>query len=341
MFRANYGTWRACEPSTTDMAVYTEVSDEDLARFIDSYGLGELLSYKGIAEGVENTNYVVHTSHGRFILTLYERRVARDDLPFFLGLMEHLAASGISCATPVRDRCGRNLRELADRPAALVTFLDGFWVRRPRPEHCFAVGQALARLHLAGQTFAMRRENALGPVGWRPLFERFETRANEILAGLGPIISDELHALLPNWPIGLPAGVIHADLFPDNVFFRGTQLSGLIDFYFACNDFFAYDVAICLNAWCFEQDLSFNITKGQALLRGYRTVRELEPSERDALPTLARGAALRFLLTRAYDWLHTSKDALVKPHDPSGYLRRLRFHQSVQLAREYGVEGAP
>jgi homoserine kinase type II len=322
------------------MAVYTEVSDEELAPFIDSYGVGELLSYKGIAEGVENTNYVVHTTGGQFILTLYEKRVARDDLPFFLALMEHLAAAGISCATPVRDRDGRNLRELAGRPAAMVTFLEGFWVRRPRPEHCLAVGQAMARLHLAGQSFGMRRENALGPKGWPPLFERFEARADEVLASLGTVIRDELSALLPNWPSNLPAGVIHADLFPDNVFFRGPLLSGLIDFYFACNDFLAYDLAICLNAWCFEQDLSFNITKGRALLRGYRSVRELVPSERESLPTLARGAALRFLLTRAYDWLHTAKDAFVKPHDPSVYLRRLRFHQSVRSAREYGLEAS-
>jgi homoserine kinase type II len=321
------------------MAVYTEVTDEDLARFIESYGIGELLSYKGIAEGVENTNYVVHTSRGHFILTLYEKRVDRDDLPFFLGLMEHLAAAGLSCATPLRDRDGMNLRELAGRPAALVTFLEGFWVRRPRPEHCFAVGQALARLHLAGQNFPMKRRNTLGPKGWRPLFERFEDRADGVIAGLGNFIRAELSELLPQWPSSLPRGVIHADLFPDNVFFRGAQLSGLIDFYFACNDFLAYDVAVCLNAWCFEQDLSFNVTKAQALLRGYQSIRKFTPGEREALPTLARGAALRFLLTRAYDWLHTSRNAFVKPHDPSVYLRRLRFHQSVRSACEYGFEG--
>jgi homoserine kinase type II len=342
MYRASYATPRAAESPTRilhPMAVYTEVTDEELARFIESYGLGELLSYKGIAEGVENTNYVVHTSRGHFILTLYEKRVARDDLPFFLELMEHLAAAGISCATPLRDREGMNLRELSGRPAALVTFLEGFWVRRPRPEHCFAVGQALARLHLAAQNFFMKRRNALGPKGWRPLFERFEDRADEVLAGLGTFIRAELSDLLPKWPSSLPTGVIHADLFPDNVFFRGDQLSGLIDFYFACNDVLAYDVAICLNAWCFEQDLSFNVTKGQALLRGYQSIRKFTSSERKELPTLARGAALRFLLTRAYDWLHTSKNALVKPHDPSVYLRRLRFHQSVHSAREYGLEG--
>lgn len=322
------------------MAVYTEVADEDLARFIDSYGLGELISCKGIAEGVENTNYVVHTAGGRFILTLYEKRVQRGDLPFFLGLMEHLANAGISCPTPVHDRNGQMLRELAGRPAALVTFLDGIWVRRPRPEHCLAVGEALARLHLAGRAYPATRQNALGPAGWRPLFQRFEVRADDIAPGLGDEIRRELAVLEPGWPVALPVGIIHADLFPDNVFFRGEELSGLIDFYFACTDYLAYDIAVCLNAWCFEPDFAFNITKGRALLKGYRGVREIEPAEREALPVLARGAALRFLLTRAHDWLHTSEHALVKPHNPLDYLRRLRFHRAIRAAREYGLEAA-
>ncbi|MFO7298172.1 MAG: homoserine kinase [Proteobacteria bacterium] len=320
------------------MAVYTEVADDELARFIDRYGLGEVISCKGIAEGVENTNYLVHTTQGRFILTLYEKRVRREDLPFFLGLMEHLANAGITCPTPVRDRNGEMLNELAGRPAALVTFLDGMWIRRPRPEHCQAVGAALAKLHLAGRDFALTRENALGPKGWVELFSRFEDRADEVCPGLTDDIRRELDELLPIWPKGLPAGIIHADLFPDNVFFRGDQLSGLIDFYFACNDYFAYDIAICLNAWCFEQDYSFNITKSRALLKGYEQERVLEPSEREVLPILARGAALRFLLTRAYDWLHTSQSALVKPHNPLEYLRRLRFHRTVRSASEYGLE---
>jgi len=322
------------------MAVYTEVADDDLAHFIDSYGLGEVLSCKGIAEGVENTNFLVHTSRGRFILTLYEKRVDREDLPFFLGLMEHLAKAGISCPTPVRDRTGFMLNELAGRPAALVTFLDGIWIRRPRPEHCHAVGRAMAQLHLAGRSYSLTRENALGPAGWEPLFRRFAERADEVSPGLTAEIKGELGALLPNWPRGLPAGVIHADLFPDNVFFRGSELSGLIDFYFACNDFLAYDIAVCLNAWCFEADFAFNITKSRALLKGYSAVRELEAAEREALPVLARGAALRFLLTRAHDWLHTSEHALVKPHNPLDYLRRLRFHRTVRSVGEYGLEAA-
>lgn len=320
------------------MAVYTEVNDDDLARFIAGYGVGELLSYKGIAEGVENTNYVVHTTEGPFILTLYEKRVDHDDLPFFLGLMEHLAAAGVSCPLPVRDQKGQILGRLSGRAAALITFLEGFWVRRPTAVHCLEVGRALASLHMAGRSFDLTRKNALGPDGWRPLFDGFRSGADTIAGGLAAIIEHELSALEPIWPKGLPQGVIHADLFPDNVFFLGSQLSGLIDFYFACNDALAYDIAVCLNAWCFEPDFAFNITKGRALLRGYQELRKLEPAEIAAMPTLARGAALRFLLTRAHDWLNTPKDALVKPHDPIAYLRRLRFHQSIRSIGDYGYE---
>jgi homoserine kinase type II len=323
------------------MAVYTEVSDDDLAAFIASYGLGALLSYKGIAEGVENTNYLVHTEKGPFFLTLYEKRVAPDDLPFFLGLMEHLSKAGINCPTPVRDAQGRMLRTLSGRPAALVTFLEGVWIRRPQPRHCLAVGEALARLHLAGRGFQGRRANALGPPGWRPLYKRFQPRADEIAPGLAATIEQELSELEAQWPSGLEQGIIHADLFPDNVFFLGDRLSALIDFYFACNDALSYDIAVMLNAWCFESDHAFNNTKGQALLRGYQSVRPLTPAERDALPLLARGAALRFLLTRAYDWLHTPKDALVRPHDPIEYLRRLKFHRSVRAPGEYGLVDGP
>jgi homoserine kinase type II len=319
------------------MAVYTEVSDEELSTFIASYGVGDLLSFKGIAEGVENTNYIIHASRGPFILTLYEKRVVREDLPFFLGLMEHLAARGVSCPTPVRDLEGRNLKELAGRPAALVAFLEGFWVRRPTPAHCAAVGRALAQMHMGGEGFALKRANALGLAGWRPLYEVFDNKAAEIAPGLDKLIEHELEALDGAWPTGLIEGVIHADLFPDNVFFLGERLSGLIDFYFACNDALAYDIAVSLNAWCFEKDLSFNITKGRALLRGYEEVRLLSKPEREAMPMLARGAALRFLLTRTYDWLNTPSEALVSPKNPLEYVRRLRFHQSIRSISEYGL----
>lgn len=321
------------------MAVYTEVSDEELASFITSYDLGDLLSFKGIAEGVENTNYIVHTSKGPFILTLYEKRVEVADLPFYLGLMEHLAAHGVSCPTPVRNAAGENLSTLSGRPAALVTFLEGVWPRRPTADHCAAVGRAMATMHLGGEGFTMRRANALGLDGWRPLYDRFKARAPEISADLSGLVETELAFLEANWPRDLPEGIIHADLFPDNVFFIGDELSGLIDFYFACNDAFAYDVAVSLNAWCFEKDLSFNITKGRAFLRGYEEVRKLTPAERAAMPILARGSAMRFLLTRAYDWLNTPKDALVTPKNPADYIRRLRFHQGVSSIADYGLNG--
>jgi homoserine kinase type II len=319
------------------MAVYTEVSDDELAAFVASYGVGALLSYKGIAEGVENTNYLLHTETGPIFLTLYEKRVDPAELPFFLGLMEHLARAGLNCPTPVRDAEGRMLRTLAGRPAALVTFLEGVWIRRPQPRHCAAVGKALAGLHVAGRGFGLTRANGLGLSGWRPLFERFEARADEVVPGLAATIRQELDVLEAHWPAGLEQGVIHADLFPDNVFFLGETLSGLIDFYFACNDALAYDIAVTLNAWCFESDHSFNVTKGQALLKGYESVRALSAAEREALPLLARGAALRFLLTRAYDWLHTASNALVKRKDPAEFLRRLKFHRGVRSSGEYGL----
>ncbi len=320
------------------MAVYTEVNDDDLSRFIASYGLGSLLSYKGIAEGVENTNYLVHATSGTFILTLYEKRVDPKDLPFFLGLMEHLAARGVTCPLPVRDSKGHNLNELGGRHAALVTFLEGVWPRKPKAGHCLELGRALARMHIAGEGFSIERKNALSLKGWRPLFDKFSSRADEILPGLQKLITAELVHLDTAWPKDLPEGVIHADLFPDNVFFIGDKLSGLIDFYFACNDALAYDLAVCLNAWCFEPDFAFNVTKGRALFKGYSEVRNLTAGERMAMPALARGAALRFLLTRSYDWLNTPKNALVARKDPFDYVRRLRFHQGVQSIADYGAE---
>jgi homoserine kinase type II len=319
------------------MAVYTDVSDEELEAFIASYAIGALTSFKGIAEGVENSNYLVHTETGRYILTLYEKRVARQDLPYFLALMEHLACRSITCPIPVRDREGRTLKELAGRPAALITFLEGLWVRRPAIEHCSGLGEALARFHVAGADFPMHRANSLSLPGWAALFTSIGSGADKVTPGLAREIDKELLHLEQHWPADLPQGVIHADLFPDNVFFLGDRLSGLIDFYFACNDMLAYDVAVCLNAWCFEPDGSFNVTKARALLQAYESVRPLSPAELEWLPTLARGAALRFLLTRTYDLLNTDANALVKTKDPNEYLRMLRFHQRVKSYRDYGL----
>jgi len=320
------------------MAVYTDVTAEELADFLKPYGIGELLSYKGIAEGVENSNYLVHTSGGSYILTLYEKRVAKNDLPFFLGLMGHLASHNITCPQPVVNKDGQALGILAGRPAAIITFLEGMWPRRPNVTHCAGVGAALAKMHLAGADFKMSRPNALSVKGWRPLFDQAADRANDVHHGLRVLLGAELDHLEKHWPHDLPKGVIHADLFPDNVFFLGDKLSGLIDFYFACNDMLAYDVAICLNAWCFESDHSFNVTKARAFLNAYTRERKLTAAEKDALPLLARGAAMRFLLTRLVDWLNVPPGALVKPKDPLEYVRKLRFHQGVKSMSDYGVE---
>jgi homoserine kinase type II len=319
------------------MAVYTEVSDEALRDFIALYDIGEVVSFKGIAEGVENSNFLLRTSRSQFILTLYEKRVKAADLPFFVGLMEHLAERGVTCPQPVRNRRGEPLGELEGRPAAIVTFLDGLWIRRPKVEHCGEVGQALARMHLAGADFGLRRINALSLEGWPLLFDAAAGRANEVAPHLREETAAELGFLETNWPKGLPSGVIHADLFNDNVFFLGDRLSGLIDFYFACNDALAYDLAICFSAWCFESGAEFNVSKGRSMISGYERVRRLDNAEIEALPILARGAALRFMLTRLVDLLNVPSGAKVAPKNPLEYRDKLRFHQRVKTAADYGL----
>ncbi|MGH6717773.1 MAG: homoserine kinase [Alphaproteobacteria bacterium] len=319
------------------MAVYTDVGSEELAAFLDAYDVGRLVSCKGIAEGVENSNFLVLTDAGTFILTLYEKRVAPADLPFFLGLMRHLADRGVPCPTPVRGRDGEALRTLCGRPAALVSFLPGVWPRRIEAHHVQGLGAALAHMHQAGQDFTLHRPNDLTVDGWRRLGRACGARADEVEPGLADVIARELDLLGRSWPTDLPAGVIHADLFPDNVFFEGGRLTGLIDFYFACHDVLAYDLAVCLNAWCFERDLAFNATKARLLLAAYARQRPLTSGETGALPTLARGAALRFLLTRLFDWLNRVPGALVTPKDPREYLQKLRFHQGVRDVGAYGL----
>jgi len=319
------------------MAVYTEVSFEELEIFLADFDIGAPRTFKGIAEGVENSNYFLQTSTGSFILTLYEKRVKTDDLPFFLGLLEHLAARGIACPLPVRSRAGEQWTRLGGRPAALLTFLDGLSLRRPEAHHCAAAGAALAALHEAGKDFALKRPNALGHGGWGELVQACIPRAEEVEAGLGELIAAALAELTAKWPEGLPQGVIHADLFPDNVLFIDGKVSGLIDFYFACNDACAYDLAVMLNAWCFEADGAFNVTKSKNLIGAYARERALSRAEREALPTLAAGAALRFLLTRLYDWLNHDPLALVRPKDPRDYSKRLRFHRKVHSVMEYGL----
>ena len=320
------------------MAVYTEVSDDDLDGFVAEYDIGAVVSCKGIAEGVENTNYLLQTDRDSYILTLYEKRVNPEDLPFFLGLMDHLAVRGLACPTPIHGRDGKALRSLCGRPAAMVSFLKGVSHRRISLGHCAELGPAMAEMHLKGADFPLTRRNSLSLEGWRGLFEAVRPRAPEIKSDLADLLDAELDYLEANWPKSLPVGLIHADLFPDNVFFLGEAMSGIIDFYFACTDFLAYDIAICLNAWCFEADGAFNATKARLMLNGYRRVRPLSADELDALPLLARGAATRFLLTRSYDWLNTPEGALVKRKDPMEYYRKLVFHQGITGPGGYGIE---
>jgi len=322
------------------MAVYTEVSDEELEAFVAEYAIGEVVSCKGIAEGVENSNYLLQTDQGNFILTLYEKRVNPDDLPFFIGLMEHLAHQGLACPTPLAGRDGETLRTLCGRPAAIISFLQGLWPRKIHASHCAPLGRAMAEMHLAGLSFGKSRPNTLGQPDWRPLFELERNRADEVKPGLTQMLDAELAELEREWPKDLPSGIIHADLFPDNVFFKGETVSGLIDFYFACTDFLAYDIAICLNAWCFEPGGDFNATKARNMLIGYQQVRPLSQAEFDALPMLCRGAAMRFLLTRLYDWLNTPAGAFVKRKDPLEYEKKLRFHAQVSGPGDYGLERA-
>lgn len=319
------------------MAVYTEVDDDDLIAFVAQFDIGALESYKGIAEGVENTNYIIQTTQGPFILTLYEKRVNEDDLPYFLDLMGHLAHKGVTCPEPVPLRTGGVLGRLAGRPAAIFTFLQGMWPRKIQPAHCAQLGRGLAELHVAGADFPHQRPNDLSVQGWRTLFEKCRKDANNVQAGLEELLDQELTALEQHWPQGLPQGVIHADAFPDNVFFRGTDYAGMIDFYFACTDMYVYDLAICMNAWCFEKDGDFNVTKARLLLSNYRKTRAFSPEELDALPLMARGAAMRFLLTRLYDWVNTPKDAFVQPKNPLDYVHILKFHQFVKSSAAYGL----
>ncbi|MDP3173511.1 MAG: homoserine kinase [Phenylobacterium sp.] len=311
------------------MAVYTDITDEELADLLAGFDLGVALSFKGIAEGVENSNFLLETTAGRYILTVYERRVREDDLPFFLGLMRWLAGHGYPCAAPVADRAGEILQRVRGKPCAIVEFLPGLSVRRPSAAHCREAGAGLARLHLAADGFTKSRANDLGQDAWAPLFADLRDAAEALKPGLAATIESDLAALEAEWPAGLPRGIVHADYFPDNVFFQGPTFAGAIDFYFACEDMLAYDIAVALNAWCFEADGSFNITSGRALVAGYETHRPLSDAERAALPALAHGAAMRFFLTRLADWGATPAGALVRPKDPLEYERKLAVHRAA------------
>jgi homoserine kinase type II len=310
------------------MAVYTPITDSDLAAFLADYDLGRLQACKGIAEGVENSNFLVDTDRARFILTIYERRVAAADLPYFLELMRHLAAKGFPSPLPQTDRAGHMLKTLQGKPAAMVSFLPGGSVSEPTVTHCREMGAGLARMHAASRDFAGTRANSLGQSSWAGLYAPHAAEADALQPGLAALISADLADLQDLWPKGLPAGVIHADLFPDNAFFIEDAFSAVIDFYFACNDIIAYDLAVCLNSWCHDADGSLSLPHARAMIEGYETHRRLSDAEIAALPALARGAALRFFLTRLIDWGSTPAGALVLPKDPMEYAAKLAYHRA-------------
>ena len=319
------------------MAVYTDINEDELTEFLSDYSIGALQSYRGIAEGVENSNFMLHTEAGRFILTLFEKRVKKEELPFYLELMNHLAGKGISCPKPVKRKDGKMIGELVGRPATIVSFLEGVWLRKPNVEHCREVGKGMAEMHLAGLDFPLKRKNSLSIEAWRPLWNLSRGRAEELASGLVKEIDKELDYLESNWPHDLPQGVIHADLFNDNVFFLNDHMSGIIDFYFACTDMLVYDLVIALNAWCFERDYSYNVTKSEAMLKAYCAVRPLQQNEIDNILVLARGAAIRFFLTRLYDWFNTPANSLVVKKDPLEYWRKLNFFRDVIKPSEIGL----
>jgi len=311
------------------MAVYTHVPAEAMAAFLARYDCGELVSAKGIAEGVENSNYLVDTTTGRFILTLYERRVAAGDLPFFMALLDHLAGKGLPVPPAIKDRDGVAIQELGGRPACLIKFLPGVSLSHPTPAQAMAAGRSMAEMHRAVEDFPLTRENTMGFDHWTPLFERCGRDLDTISPGLYDDLSFQLDAVRSSWrdDLAMPRGVIHADLFPDNVLMRGDTVSGLIDFYFACTDFRAYDLAVAHSAWTFDASGSRpDWAIGDALIAGYQQVVPLQPVERAELVNLARGACIRFLLSRAWDWLNTPADALVTRKDPMAYWRRLKSY---------------
>ena len=314
------------------MAVYTRISRAQLLDFLEDYDLGTLESFEGIKKGVENTNYHVWTDRGHYILTLFENRVDPKDLPFFFAFTDHLNDEGIRCPRAQADLNGNIIGMLEDRSAVFSSFLEGHDLAAAdiRADHCAQVGDLAACMHEAARSFEGKRPNGMGLPAWKDLAKKTKARADEAEAGLAGLIAEELAFLEKNWPKKLPKAAIHADIFPDNVFFRKDDLFGVIDFYFSCTDFLAYDRALAINAWCFDAKNQFKPARFGALMDSYQAVRELEPAEKEALPLLCRGAAMRILMTRLHDWLFHDPESFVKPHDPREYLAKLKFHQSNQ-----------
>jgi homoserine kinase type II len=320
------------------MAVYTKLSESELKDFFLKYNLGKLLNYKGIKEGIENTNYFTETEKGKFILTLYEKRVEEKDLPFFISLMKNIYDKNFPSPEPIINKNGSYISEVLKKKAAVISFIDGNTKKNLSPEECYQVGAYTAKLHQITKSLNIKRENKLSINSWREIYNRVKKNCAKIYKNLPEIIEKNLSDIEKNWPKNIPSGIIHADLFPDNIFFKNDKLSGIIDYYFACHDFYAFEIAICLNALCFEgskENLSFNITKATKFINGYSNIRKLTNEEKNSLKILCKGAAIRFLLTRVFDYLNLIEGAIVTVKDPVEYLKRLEFHNSVKSYQDY------
>ncbi len=320
------------------MAVYTKLSENSLNEFFSKYNLGKILNYEEIKEGIENTNYFIHTESGKFILTLYEKRVDEKDLPFFMSLMRNLFDKKFPSPEPIINKNGNYISEILNKKAAVVSFLDGKAKKVLNPTNCYEVGVNTAKLHMITKNLAGKRENKLSINSWRKIYDNVKKDCSKIHPDLPQVIEKNLNGIEKNWPKNIPGGIIHADLFPDNIFFNGDKLSGIIDYYFSCNDFYAFEIAICLNALCFEgknENLSFNVTKSKKFIDGYSSIRKLTEEEKKSLKVLCQGAAMRFLLTRVFDYLNLTEGAIVKIKDPVEYLKRLEFHDSVKNHQDY------
>ena len=318
------------------MAVYTKIKKDELEDFLKNYDIGNLIEYEEIAEGVENSNFKIITSQDTIILTIFEKRVSSNDLPFFIELMNYLDTKEYKCPKPIADIKGNYISYLKQKPCTIVSFIRGKWVKNIKNIHCQQLGKNLAKLHALTKDFKLKRENSMGYHTWDSLFKNFRSEKNIQYKEIYKIISDELTFLSNNWPKNLPSGIIHADLFQDNVFFEDNSFTGIIDFYFACYDFYAYELAVTLNAWCFEKDQSFNTTKARLILAEYQKEKALSIEEKESFPILSRGAALRFLLTRLNDLIFHSPKHFVQPKDPHEYLEKLYFHQAIGSINEYG-----
>ena len=320
------------------MAVYTKLSETNLKEFFSKYSIGKIQKHKEIKEGIENTNYFIQTEKGKFILTLYEKRVDEKDLPFFIGLMKNLFNKKFPSPEPIINKNGNYISEISNKKAAVVSFLDGKAKKVLNPLDCYEVGVYAAKLHSITKNLISKRANKLSVNSWRQIYNRVKKDCSKIHPNLSNIIEKNLNEIETNWPQNIPAGIIHADLFPDNIFFNKNKLSGIIDFYFSCNDYYAFEIAICLNALCFEgknENLSFNVTKAKKFIDGYSSVRNLNADEKKSLKILCKGAAIRFLLTRVFDYLNLIEGAIVKIKDPVEYLKRLEFHENVKNYNDY------